>query len=188
MSEVFISHARSTATQAQAIARGLRALGYEVWLDDDLPAHRAYTGVIEQQLRAARAVVVIWSTDAAASDWVQSEADRARNEHKLIQLRIDNAVLPMPFDRIQCADLTGWTGETDTRDWRKIVASVSDLVGAPAARSPPDEAPADALPLLAVLPFDNLSGDVEMLYFSDGMSEEILQTVARSTDLKVIGR
>jgi adenylate cyclase len=189
MSEVFISYARSTATQAQAIAQGLRALGYAVWRDDDLPAHRAYAEVIEERLRAARAVVVIWSTEAAASEWVQSEADRARNEHKLVQLRIDNAVLPMPFDRIQCADLTGWTGDMDSHDWRKVVTSVGALVGERVASSSLSAvAPVEAMPVLAVLPFDNLSGDVEMLYFSDGMSEEILQTVSRSTDLKVIGR
>jgi TolB-like protein/Tfp pilus assembly protein PilF len=39
-----------------------------------------------------------------------------------------------------------------------------------------------------VLAFDNLSGDAEMAYFSDGISEEILQTVARGAELKVIGR
>ncbi len=43
-------------------------------------------------------------------------------------------------------------------------------------------------PLIAVLPFDNLSGDADMLYFSDGISEEILQTIAQTTRLKVIGR
>jgi TolB-like protein len=43
-------------------------------------------------------------------------------------------------------------------------------------------------PLLAVLAFDNLSGDPEMTYFSDGVSEEILDALARGTDLKVVGR
>ncbi|HEY1425140.1 MAG TPA: winged helix-turn-helix domain-containing protein [Caulobacteraceae bacterium] len=43
-------------------------------------------------------------------------------------------------------------------------------------------------PLLAVLAFDNLSPDPEMSFFSDGVSEEILETVSRNTDLKVIGR
>jgi TolB-like protein len=43
-------------------------------------------------------------------------------------------------------------------------------------------------PLLAVLAFDNLSGDPEMAFFSDGVSEEILQTVARGAELKVVGR
>jgi TolB-like protein len=42
--------------------------------------------------------------------------------------------------------------------------------------------------LLAVLPFDNLSADREMDFFSDGVSEEIQRTVGRVADLKVVGR
>jgi TolB-like protein len=41
---------------------------------------------------------------------------------------------------------------------------------------------------LAVLPFDNLSGEADLRYFSDGIAEEILQAVARTTSVKVIGR
>jgi TolB-like protein/class 3 adenylate cyclase/tetratricopeptide (TPR) repeat protein len=43
-------------------------------------------------------------------------------------------------------------------------------------------------PLLAVLAFDNLSSDAEMQFFSDGVSEEIIQRLARGAKLKVIGR
>lgn len=43
-------------------------------------------------------------------------------------------------------------------------------------------------PMLAVLPFDNFSGDAELLYFSDGVTDEILRAVARVPGLKVIGR
>jgi len=42
--------------------------------------------------------------------------------------------------------------------------------------------------LLAVLPFDNLSDDREMQFFSDGVSEEIIQRVSRGARMKVIGR
>jgi TolB-like protein len=42
--------------------------------------------------------------------------------------------------------------------------------------------------VLAVLPFENLSGDPELSYFSDGVSEEILNALAQRADLKVIGR
>jgi TolB-like protein len=41
-------------------------------------------------------------------------------------------------------------------------------------------------PVLAVLAFDNLSGDPDMAFFSDGVSDEILQTVSRA--LRTIGR
>jgi adenylate cyclase len=37
MSDVFISYARSTAREAQAVTEALRSLGYNVWRDDDLP-------------------------------------------------------------------------------------------------------------------------------------------------------
>jgi TolB-like protein len=43
-------------------------------------------------------------------------------------------------------------------------------------------------PLLAVLPFDNLSEDREMQFFSDGVSEEVIQRLSRGAGMKVIGR
>ena len=42
--------------------------------------------------------------------------------------------------------------------------------------------------ILAVLPFDNLSNDPETQFFSDGISEEIIQRLSRGASLKVIGR
>ena len=42
--------------------------------------------------------------------------------------------------------------------------------------------------VLAVLPFDNLSNDPEMQFFSDGVSEEIIQRLSRGANLKLIGR
>jgi adenylate cyclase len=48
--------------------------------------------------------------------------------------------------------------------------------------------PTSTEPLLAVLPFDNLSDDREMQFFSDGVSEEIIQRLSRGAGMKVIGR
>jgi TolB-like protein/class 3 adenylate cyclase len=47
---------------------------------------------------------------------------------------------------------------------------------------------AQAEPLLAVLAFDNLSSDPEMQFFSDGVSEEIIQRLSSGAKLRVIGR
>jgi serine/threonine protein kinase/Tfp pilus assembly protein PilF len=41
---------------------------------------------------------------------------------------------------------------------------------------------------IAVLPFENLSGDPNNAYFADGMQEEILTRLAKIADLKVISR
>ncbi len=70
MSNIFISYARATEGQARAVAEALRTMGHGVWLDDELPAHRAYADVIEERLKSARAVVVIRSAEAVRSHWV----------------------------------------------------------------------------------------------------------------------
>ena len=64
--------------------------------------------------------------------------------------------------------------------WRKVVASIAELRGGAAAPTPSAAArtEAPATPLLGVLAFDNLSAEPEMDYFSDGISEDILQAVA----------
>jgi class 3 adenylate cyclase len=132
MADVFISYARETAQGAQAAAAALRSLGYSVWFDDDLPAHRAYARVIEEELSQAKAALVLWSDDATKSEWVRSEANRARADGKLVQVKLDRTRLPMPFDQIHCADLVGWSGDTDNAGWRKAVASIAHLVDAAA--------------------------------------------------------
>lgn len=56
------------------------------------------------------------------------------------------------------------------------------------ANSPPKASPVAQPPTIAVVSFDNQSSDVEMAYFSDGVSEDILSRLIRSLKLKVIGR
>lgn len=48
--------------------------------------------------------------------------------------------------------------------------------------------PARAVPSIAVLPFENMSSDPEQEYFSDGLSEEIINALAQFPGLKVIAR
>jgi adenylate cyclase len=43
-------------------------------------------------------------------------------------------------------------------------------------------------PSIAVLPFDNFSGDSEQEYFSDGLTEEIITALSKSSQLFVIAR
>ena len=191
MADVFLSYARSTERQAQAAAAALRALGYSVWFDEDLPSHRAYADVIEEQIAAARALLVIWSADAARSQWVRSEADYARQGRKLVQLSVEAARLPMPFDQIQCADLVGWDGDPNDPAWRRVVASLAALVSGPTAPDPRPAAAAPALrlpdkPSIAVLPFTNLGADPGETYFADGMVEEIVAALARNRSIFVI--
>ena len=48
--------------------------------------------------------------------------------------------------------------------------------------------PLPSKPSIAVLPFDNMSGDPEQEYFADGITEDIITELSRFRDLFVIAR
>src|SRR3954451_21052514 len=164
MTDVFVSYARPDEAQAIAVAEALQSLGYEVWRDDELPAHRAYADVIQERLSTARAVVVLWSVDAAKSQWVRAEADAARSLGKLVQGSLDGIIPPMPFNQVQSADLEGWSGKV-TPGWRTLVTSVESLAGRKGKPAKERTRERSALASVCVLPFENMSGDAEQEYF-----------------------
>lgn len=190
MSDVFVSYARSTEVVAKQVCEALRGQGYSAWRDDELPAHRSYGEVIEERLKSAKAVVVIWSADAARSQWVRAEADAARQAGTLVQISVDGTVPPMPFNQIQCADLQGWSGERDAPGWCKVEGSVAALVGEAGSASRAGSAPPARSRKLSicVLPFANMSGDAEQEYFSDGISEDITTDLSNISALAVVAR
>ncbi len=143
MPDIFISYARANEAEARLVTNALRALGHDVWRDDQLPVHRAYGQVIEERLNASRAVVVLWSAEAARSEWVRSEANRGREERKLVQLSLDGAPLPMPFDQFQCADMRGWAGNSSASGWQKVLESVAALLQSAPSPKPATDARID---------------------------------------------
>jgi len=190
--DVFISYARSSEEQAHRIAEQLRAGGFSVWRDDELPAHRAYSDVIEERLKSAKAVVVLWSAESAKSHWVRAEADTAREAGTLVQAKLDAALPPMPFNQIQCADLKDWNGDTSSPGWHKLESSVAALVKGTAdeadAIAPPTARPQQVRASICVLPFVNMSGEPEQEYFSDGISEDITTDLSKVSALEVVAR
>ena len=57
-----------------------------------------------------------------------------------------------------------------------------------AAGGAPAPSPSRELPSIAVLPFQNMSGDPEQEHFCDGLVEDILTTLAKLSGLRVIAR
>ncbi len=71
----------------------------------------------------------------------------------------------------------------NTADSEKLVAALKKA-GLPA--NPP--LPIPDKPSIAVLPFDNLSGDPEQEYFSDGITEDIITALSKTPKMLVIAR
>lgn len=69
-------------------------------------------------------------------------------------------------------------------NWKTTIAQ--QLGGS--GQSAPESVDNDARPAVAVLPFDNMSGDPTQTYFSDGLTEDIITDLARYRELSVIAR
>lgn len=139
-------------------------------------------------MKSVKAVVVLWSAEAAKSQWVRAEADSAREAGTLIQTSVDGTVPPIPFNQIQCADLQGWEGDRQAPGWKKVESSVAALAGGDASeRAAPGPARSHKLSI-CVLPFANMSGEAEQEYFSDGISEDITTDLSNISALSVVAR
>jgi adenylate cyclase len=64
---------------------------------------------------------------------------------------------------------------------------IGDAPARPKSAAPDKVADADK-PSIAVLPFNNMSGDAEQEYFSDGISEDIITDLSKISGLFVVGR
>lgn len=98
MADVFISYSKDDRALAESLARMFERNGLTVWWDTSLLPGDAFRNVILRELKAARAVVVIWTTSSVSSEWVQAEADLARK--KLVPVivpELRKSEVPPPF-------------------------------------------------------------------------------------------
>src|SRR5206468_388203 len=76
-------------------------------------------------------------------------------------------------------------GNTDQPGFNRLASSVAALAGAPAQ---PDTPARRTQGSICILPFQNMSGDPEQEYFSDGISEDITTDLSQVSALEVIAR
>jgi hypothetical protein len=111
MADVFVSYAHANRDRVEKIHDGLSRSGLDVWWDERLKAGDVYQFVIEQEILDAKCAVVAWSQAARNSLWVLAEANRALDENKLVQVKLDGVRPPLPFNALQMIDLSHWRGE-----------------------------------------------------------------------------
>ena len=136
MADVFVSYVREDRDIAEKLASGLTAAGFSVWWDRHIRGGVEFAKEIERELDAARAVIVLWSGDSLGSRWVRDEAEQAREEDKLIPVRLDGVQPPLGFRQTQALDFTGWKGDPDAATFTGLVDSVRHFIGGAASSSP----------------------------------------------------
>jgi TolB-like protein len=144
VADVFVSYTSEDRVVAQQIARGLEGAGFSVWWDRHIHGGVDFTTEIQRQLNAARIVVVLWSSSSLDSKWVRDEAQQARDENKLIPVRLDGVQPPLGFRQAQSLDFSGWNGDSQVETFANLVASARHLIGPPPQGVPLTDRPTAA--------------------------------------------
>lgn len=138
--DVFISYSREDRAAARHFAQSLVDEGLSVWWDAALHSGETFDEVIERELRAAKAVIVLWSPRSVSSRWVRAEATLADRQHKLVPVAIESCDRPIIFELTHTNDLADWTGDIRDARWKALVDDVHRLV----AHGGSDSAPVPA--------------------------------------------
>jgi tetratricopeptide (TPR) repeat protein len=136
---VFLSYDHDDKDRARPIALALGRAGHEVWWDLHVRGGAQFSKVIEEALKAADAVVVLWSARSVESAWVRDEASAGRDSGRLIPLSLDRTEPPMGFRQFQTIDFSrGSRGKS--AQLGLLLSSIDDLSPArPATTQHPAE-------------------------------------------------
>lgn len=128
MADIFVSYARADGELVRPLVTGLRAQGWSVWWDVDIPLGEPYDSAIEIALTQASCIVVIWTPRSVASDSVRAEAAEGRTRHCLVQVTMDGGSWPKTFAGIQGVDLTGWNSDVTDGRLRQLFAGIDRML------------------------------------------------------------
>jgi TolB-like protein/Tfp pilus assembly protein PilF len=208
---VFLSYASQDVEAARRIGQTLRAAGVEVWLDtSELRGGDAWDAAIRKQIRTCALFMPVISANTRARpegyfrlEW-KLAVDRshlmAAEKAFLLPVVIDairetDALVPDRFREVQWTYLQSGAVPTDfvERVARLLAPGehLATVAGLPRPGTIPAAAPrraGTAIDLVAVLPFENATGDLAIEYLSDGISECLINKLSRVAGLRVISR
>jgi hypothetical protein len=127
--DIFISYCRQDRPSARLFAEAFAEEGFSVWWDAVMHSGETFDEVIERNLRASKAVVVLWSPRSVASRWVRAEATQADRANKLVPVIIEPCERPIIFELTHTADLPDWQGDRSDGSWQSLVNDLRRLVG-----------------------------------------------------------
>ncbi len=190
--DVFLSHAAADRAAALAVLDGLERAGIRCWIAPrDVPAGSEYGQQIVDAVKGCRVFVVVFSANANSSPHVRREVERAvSSDRSIVPFRIEN--IPPTGAMEYCLGGTHWFDALTTPldpHVANLVTTVRRLLGAGtvATDGKGGTEPAER-PSVVVLPFNNMSGDPEQEYFSDGITEDVITDLSKVSGLFVVAR
>ncbi|TNE36416.1 MAG: TIR domain-containing protein [Alphaproteobacteria bacterium] len=190
LADIFISYASRDLHRVEPVVRHLAEAGYSVWWDRKLQGGTMFSREIEAEVQKAKVVIVVWSPASLESRWVADEVDLALQTGKLVPIAVDGVKAPMGFRQIQTIDFSSWGGGQEPCLETLLNAVTHHMAGATPETKEDTPRPAREIneASIAVLPFVDMSPEKDQEYFTDGISEELLNLLAKIPHLQVTAR
>lgn len=131
MSDVFISYSREDLERVRSLVALLEKGGLTVFWDQEIRKGELWRRKVEDELRAAKCVVVLWSRHSVRSDWVADEAEEGKRRGTLVPVKIDDVETPLGFGGLQFAAITQWPPSNRHPEVIRVLQAVSEIVGKP---------------------------------------------------------
>ena len=197
MADVFISYARQDKARVGPLVAAIEASGWSVWWDPEICPGQEFDRQIVAELKIATAVLVVWTPKSVESRWVRGEARDAAERGILVPVRFERAEMPLDVRTFHTTDLDDWGEDSQSPQAQEVLRALGALVArkdaarAAAAISSLTRSTSASAPgrvAICVLPFANMSGDLEQEYFSDGITEDIITDLSKVSALSVTSR
>lgn len=130
MAKIFVSYTAKDRARVALIVNRLRALRLDVFWDQDIPNGASWQDSIDQALKAAKCVLVLWSQASVLSKDVREEAIDGENRGLLVGALIEACTPPRGHATQSFGDLRKWRGDFNDLVWLKLVADIAGKAGA----------------------------------------------------------
>jgi adenylate cyclase len=192
VSRIFVSYAREDVETARQLADRIAEAGHDVWWDKHLAGGARFADEIDQALKDAEAVVVLWSENSVNSAWVLDEAAEGRDCDRLVPVVLGAAKPPLGFRQFHAIDLGSVNAPRPPAAFDQLLDAIARKCGSERRHEQTwhaaESEKRSQTVSICVLPFANMSGDPEQEYFSDGITEDITTDLSKFSALEVVAR
>jgi serine/threonine-protein kinase len=128
--DVFVSYKAEDRGRLLPLVEALEAEGFSVWWDARISGGTNWHRDIEQNLDAAKCVLVAWTKHSVGDhgQFVRDEARRAQRRGVYLPVCLDAVEPPLGFGEIQALSLKGWKRDPSDPRFRTVADAVRERV------------------------------------------------------------
>lgn len=134
MSDIFISYASDDRDRVLPLVHALEKTGWTIFWDRTIPAGKTWRQRMDAEIKACRAVLVVWTQQSVNSEWVLEEAEIGKRKQILVPVLLDEVEPPLGFGLIQAANLVAWNGSTSDSSFGRLILDIEIILGPAPAR------------------------------------------------------